>query len=240
MIRKNPVFYLLLMFLPLFISCTARISGSLFNDGQADLIVYTALEPRMTALIRSLSSASGAELPANTPVLDGPAISSSMANAPGVASVSFRNKTPTEIEGPVKISRVSDFFADGQATGFITFEQNSPSGGRCAIQLDLDSGPDILSFISPDVTDYLSTLMAPISTGEVLTKAEYLDLVASVYRRPLANEISRATIRVSLDFPGPVRSVKGGTFSGRRAEFEIPLLDILVLETPLLYEVIWR
>jgi len=37
-----------------------------------------------------------------------------------------------------------------------------------------------------------------------------------------------------------VQSVRGGTFSGRRAEFSIPLVDILVMETPLSYEVVWR
>ena len=33
---------------------------------------------------------------------------------------------------------------------------------------------------------------------------------------------------------------KGGAFSGRKAEFEIPLIDLLVLEAPLSYEVTWR
>jgi hypothetical protein len=82
--------------------------------------------------------------------------------------------------------------------------------------------------------------MAPLATGEVLSRAEYLDLVASVYGRPVADEIAGGRIRASIDFPGPVGAVRGGTFSGKRAEFDIPLLDLLVLEQPLNCEVTWN
>ena len=228
-------------------SCAAQINGSLKGDGQADLQIYAALEPRMTALIGGFAVASGVAQP-GAPILDGPAIAASMSSAPGVASVSFKNTTPAAVEGPVKIARVGDFLAPAAATGragFINFEQSARSGGaavggRCTINLSLDSGPEILSLISPEISDYLSALMAPLANGEALTKAEYLTLIGSVYGRGIADEISKAAIRASIDFPGPVQSVKGGTFSGRRAQFEIPLLDILVLETPLSYEVVWR
>jgi hypothetical protein len=237
-----------------FTSCAAQISGSLKGDGQADLNIYAALEPRMTALIRGLSMASGMLQPGAmpAPILDGPAISASMSAAPGVASVSFKNTAPGAIEGPLKITRIGDFLAAGRANGsknlsFIDFEQNAASlgggassGGRCSVNLSLSSGPEILALISPEISGYLAALMAPLATGEVLTKAEYLALVGSVYGRGIADEIAGAFIRAYIDFPGPVQSVKGGTFSGRRAEFTIPLLDILALETPLSYEVVWR
>jgi hypothetical protein len=82
--------------------------------------------------------------------------------------------------------------------------------------------------------------MAPIATGENLNKAEYLELVASMYNKAISDEISGSRIRASIDFPGAITGVKGGTFSGRRADFDISLLDLLILETPLVYEVQWR
>jgi hypothetical protein len=234
------------------VSCAAQINGSLKGDGQTDLQIRAALEPRMTALIGGLAAASGAAQP-GAPILDGPAIAASMSSAPGVASVSFKNTAPAAIEGPVKIAQIGDFLALGMAAGapavgktsFITFEQNArgggaASGGRCTINLSLASGPEILTLISPEISDYLSALMAPLATGEAMTKAEYVALVGSVYGRGIADEISKAFIRASLEFPGQIQSAQGGTFSGRRAEFAIPLLDILTLETPLSYEVVWR
>jgi len=243
--------FLLFFTLCVCVSCASQISGSLKGDGQADLDIHTALEPRMTALIRGLAIASGTVQPGaamSAPILDGPAIAASMSSAPGVASVSFKNTSPAAIEGPVKIARIGDFLAPAAAPGrvsFIDFEQSASlggasSGGRCTANLSLSSGPEILALISPEISDYLAALMAPLVTGEVLTRAEYLALVGSVYGRGIADEIAQAFIRAYIDFPGPVQSVKGGTFSGRRAEFAIPLLDILALETPLSYEVVWR
>jgi len=243
MIKKIAVILPVLALLLLFASCAAQINGSLRGDGQADLQIRAALEPRMTALIGGLAAASGAAQP-GAPILDGPAIAVSMSSAPGVSSASFKNTSPAAIEGPVKIAQIGDFLAPGLAAGskmsFITFEQNARGGGKSTINLSLASGPEILTLISPEISDYLSALMAPLATGEAMTKAEYVMLVGSIYGRGIADEISKAVIRASLDFPGTVQSAQGGTFSGRRAEFAIPLLDVLVLETPLSYEVVWR
>ena len=238
--KKISVIVFSLVLLLVFTSCASRVSGSLSADGQADLNVYASLEPRMTALLGGLAEASGTTQP-GTPLLDGPSINASMAAAPGVMSVSLVNTSPTAIEGPIKISRLGDFLSHDKAQGFISFEQSSASNnGRCAIDLDRNSGPDILSLLSAEIVEYLDALMAPLVTGEELTKTEYLALVRSVYGNGIADEISRAVVHASIDFPGLVQSVRGGSFSGRRAEFEIPLLDLLVLEMPFSCEVAWR
>jgi hypothetical protein len=189
----------------------------------------------MTVLIRNFSSVAGRE---DGNVLDGPTLSASMSGAPGISSISLRNTAPAAIEGPIRISKISDFLAAGSSEDFITFEQRQ-NGGRCAIQINRSNGPVILDLLSIEVVDYLNALMAPIATGEELTKAEYLAEVAAIYNRAISDEIAGSRIRASIDFPGNISSVKGGTFSGRRAEFNIPLLDLLVLETPMLFEVTW-
>jgi hypothetical protein len=82
--------------------------------------------------------------------------------------------------------------------------------------------------------------MAPVATGERLTKSDYLNLVASVYGRPLADEIAAAKISVDLTMPGPVTSAAGGYYTGAKAHFDIPLVDFLVLNPPLRYMVAWK
>jgi len=224
-------------------SCTAQISGSLKGDGQADLLLYAALEPWTTTLIERFSAIQPG--PSST-LIDGPAIAESMSSAPGIESVSLKNIAPAAIQGPIKISRITDFLTGGKrlsvrSPDFITFTQGKPpAGGRFTISIDRFSGPKILNLISPEVGEYLSALMAPVATGEALTKADYLDLVGSLYGKNIADEISRALIRAYIDFPGKIQSAKGGTFSGRRAEFAVPLLDLLVVEKTLTYEVVWK
>jgi hypothetical protein len=224
--------------LPLFLAaCASQLSGSVGSAGQADFNTSVALRPRMAALIRSMAAMTGSA-PAEEYTIDGAAIAASMSGAPGIASVSLRNTSPIAIEGPVRISRISDFLNSRQGGDFINFEQ-SPSGGRLRITLACGSGPQLLALLSPQIAEYLGALMAPLATGELLTTAEYLALVSAVYGKALADEISQSSIDISLDFPGQVRSVQGGSFSGRRVNFAIPLVKLLVLETPLNYEIRW-
>jgi len=219
-----------------FSSCTARIDGSLSANGSAQLTVNTSLGAGMTNLIQRLSAAGGQQ----GPVLDGPAIARSLSGAPGITSASFRNITPSSISGQVRISRVNDFLSAAGGRGFIVFEQSAGAGGRCAINIDRRNSASILELLSPEISDYLNALMAPIVTGEEMNKQEYIELVAVFYNRIISNEIATSRIQVSVEFPGTVTRARGGTFTGRRASFDIPLIDLLVLETPLSYEVAWN
>ncbi|GHU69532.1 hypothetical protein FACS189450_02580 [Spirochaetia bacterium] len=223
-----------------FPSCTANITGRLDTGGSGEFAVTASLGDRMAALLRTLSGAVGGEF-----ALNGPAIAKSMAAAPGVESVSFRNTGPVTLEGTIKIANIGNFLSPaGGKRGFITFEEaktgGTDGGGRLGINLNREAGPEILALVSPEIAEYLSALMAPFATGEVLAKDEYLSLVASVYGKAVVDEISRGSIHAALDFPGPISAVIGGTFSGRRAVFDIPLLDLLVLERSLSYEVTWK
>jgi hypothetical protein len=162
-----------------------------------------------------------------------------MSAAPGIAAVSLNNSGPAGIEGEIRISRIDDFLKGPEIRSGEQFITYTPSPGRLTLTLDRDAGPRIVALLSAEVKDYLSVLMAPVVTGEVLSQGEYLDLVASVYGRAVAEEIAASRIHATVDFPGPLQSVRGGTFSGRRAEFTIPLIDLLVLENPLEYEARW-
>ena len=218
-----------------FISCTAQIEGFLEADSSAAMSVSATIEPRMALLLRTLGLTQGQT---GGQVIDGPSIALSMSRAPGIASIMLRNTAPAAVEGNVRISSVNDFLSVANGSGFITFDQ-SQSGGRCEININRDTSPVIFQALSQEVSDYLNALMAPAATGEEMSKLDYLELVAIFYNRTISDEIASSRIRVSMTFPGNVTSVRGGTFNGRRANFDIPLLDLLVLETPLTYEVRW-
>jgi len=236
-IRKQAILLLLLLFiLVTFLSCATRINGTISADGSAAFTTGISLEPGITILLQRLFIAGGQ---AGRQTLDGPSIAQSMENAPGITSVSFRNTSHTAIEGQIQISQINDFLAATDGRRFINFDQ-SRTGGRLTLNINRADSPAILALLSPEITDYLNALMAPIATGEVMSKNEYLAEVASFYNRLIRDEIASSRIRASIDFPGPVTNVRGGTFSGRRVNFDIPLIDFLVLETPLSYEVTWN
>jgi hypothetical protein len=221
-------------------SCGASISGRLERGGAGDFKVSASLAPALTAKIRDFLALSQGDDGGGELLINAPAIAFSMSEAPGVAHVGFRNTGPASLEGSVKISSAGDFLAPSGKAGFISFQENSGGGGRAAITINRETAPDMLGLISPDVTYNLMLLFAPIATGDRLSKEEYLTQVRLIHGEAAAAEIVQARIRASIEFPGPLVSVKGGTFSGRKAEFTIPLVDLLVLEAPLNYEVVWN
>jgi hypothetical protein len=258
MLRKKAIFFILMPAILLFpAGCAGRIDGALRRDGSAELSLEIAITPRMAAMLRSLSSlgsaarpaadrgASAGNMPRNeVPVISGPAIARSLAAAPGILSAELVNTGPAGITGSLSVSRVDKLFVPSGAPGqrsFVTLESGGgTAGNRLLVTLDRTTAPQLLAMISSDIRDYLSALFAPAATGEPLSKAEYLELVGDIYGKALADEIAAAEIAVTIGFPGTISSAKGGIFNGASARFAIALADILVLENPLEYEVVWK
>jgi hypothetical protein len=229
--------------LSLLSACSGRYDVAMRGDGAADVSFSASLEPQTARLIVNLSGLGG-DAPSAGPLIDAAALARSLKAAPGAASAALRNPDARSVGGTVSIGDLDRFLATPaggakSADRFIRVERSS-SGGRLAVSLDRASGPSLLANLSADVADYVSALMAPIATGEELTRAQYLDLVASTYGKGIAAEIAGSTVRASIELPGPATAARGGTFAGRRVEFSLPLVDLLVLERPILLEASWK
>jgi len=216
-------------------SCASQLKGVVSADSSAVFSSEISLKPRMMSMIRSFNSAAGQN---NNIILNGAELSRGM-SIDGITSVLLVNTAPAAVKGDIRVIDINRFFTAGNDLKFIEFEQNQ-NGGSCRINININNSPEIMEKFSPEVSDYLNALMAPIATGEKLSKSEYLNVVSSFYNRALRDEIAGSRIQASIEFPGVISSAKGAAYSGRKAEFDIPLVDLLVLETPLIYEVNWR
>jgi hypothetical protein len=221
----------------LLLSCSGQADVAIRQNGAAEISLDLSLGDHSAALLRSFSSVLGA---GPGPVIDGPAVAASISAAPGVAGAELSNRDPASIGGSITLTRIDEFLRPPAASGnaalpFITWD----GAGTLAFSLDRETSPALMALFSADVGDYLSALMAPCATGDPLSRQEYVALLGSVYGRALADEVSAARIGLGLEVPGTVTGTLGGSFRGRRARFEIPLLDFLVLDRPLRYEVSW-
>jgi hypothetical protein len=196
----------------------------------------------MERLLTSISSKGGGH------IFDAAMLNRNFAAMPGIEASALRSAGRGGLEGSIVVSSLTQFLdsaADTIAskTGGKKFSaialEHSAAGGSLTIDLNIDNGQELLLLISPDIVDYLSALMAPVATGEVIGRDAYLELVASVYGKAIADEIRGAQFLLNLVFPGSVESVNGGTGKGSHAKFTIPLADLLVLDRPLHYYVRW-
>jgi hypothetical protein len=223
-----------------FASCSGTVKGVVNQDGSAEIELKIALGNQMAGRLQMLNRVMRGGTLANDqiPLLDGPAIARSIQTAPGISAVSLKNQGPAAVAGTVSVSRIDAFLSLPTKTAGEPFIRYDPAG-RLVIFLDREAGPQLLSRLSEDVRDYLSTLAAPAATGLPLTRAAYREILASLHGPQVADEIALAHIPITIEFPRKVREVRGGTAQDRRALFDLPLIDLLVLEQPLIYEVVW-
>jgi hypothetical protein len=228
------------------ISCSTRLNCEIHGDGRADMVLNSALLPAMNGLLKNLAARSGGENDA--PVLDASLINKALARMTGIESAALRNTAENNMDGRIVISNIGLFFnhaADAvskqnaiKQIPLAVWEQ-TPYGGSFKAAINRDTGQQLLSLLTPELVDYLSALMAPIATGEIIDKAAYLELVSSVYGKTIAAELPRAELLLAIDFPGPVEYISGGAYRGNHTEFKLPLLDLLVLDKAVVYEVRW-
>jgi len=60
------------------------------------------------------------------------------------------------------------------------------------------------------------------------------------YGKTIAQEIEASRIYLEIQVPGTVTRIVGGTGTAKGAVFSIPLVDILVLQKPLIYQIVWK
>jgi hypothetical protein len=214
--------------------CETKIDGEIDRAGRTELRVNAALGPRISALLRGLSARNAGAPPALIPA---PELERAFRAIDGIESAVWTQKTPSAVEGRLVIRKIDELFPP-ETHGVIIWEQRD-AGGKALIKIDREKGPAFIAFLSQELSDYLSTLMAPIVTGEALTQGEYLELVGSVYGAEIAREIGAARVAIRLRFPQPLSSVRGGSAAGNQASFDTPLAAFLVLEKPLVFEIEW-
>jgi len=217
-------------------SCTTSINTIIYDGGSADLDMDTSLLPRTIALINSLRSFAGEDT--GSPILDASSIALSLSMSMGVGSISLGNTDNASLEGRISISDIGNFLAGEGEQRLITYTIES-NNSSIAVNLSMANAPQIISMLSPDVEEYLIAFMAPCVTGEIYTKDEYLGLLSMVYGNALAAEIANAAININIILPGTIKSAIGGIYSGNRIAFNIPLVDLMVLEDALIYEIHW-
>ncbi|GMO28044.1 MAG: hypothetical protein Ta2B_08650 [Termitinemataceae bacterium] len=226
----------------IYTSCTTSITGAVQRDGSAEISLDCDLGTKITGLLKSFSANSNGQagkLAKNVPIIDAALLNGSLKKANGIIAVNLRNRGENGIYGGISISKVGELLKSGGGYNFVTFTPGTDGGGKIVINISLNNSSQILLAVSEDFHDYLSALMAPCATGENLTKTEYLKAVADVYGKDIAAEINTAHFKANITFPKDLKTIKGGTKNGKTASFDIALIDILVLDNSLVYEMQW-
>lgn len=242
--------YLMLLFA--LTGCGGRLGITARDDGKADLSVFMDTGKAASAMISSIMASlypavgpSGPKDVADSAGVFTPerarALEKSLAGG-DAESLSARalSSSVLSIDATIK-DAASQTTASRTGVRFA----NVVSVEKRSLTLNLSPATLRALYASMDeqTRGYVDLFMAPVFTGEAMSGEEYTALIASVYGKDLAQEIAAARMEITLTAPKGEKvascSNADAKLSGRRAQFAIPLLDLLVLETPQTYRITW-
>jgi hypothetical protein len=214
-------------------ACSVAMVATLRSDQQVDVTFSGTIKPKVASLLHDFGSSNQNK---SGPLISAAEITASLQKVPELAQVVTKDIAQQGLEGRFKVVNPETL---SQRFPFVN-QKLETEESSFSLTLNRETAPQLLSLFTAEVRDYLDALMAPIATGENLTKSDYLALVSSVYGKTIAEEIASSKITLEVHVPGTIRSVSGGTGSGAKAFFTIPLVDLLVIEKPLVYRIVWK
>lgn len=201
-----------------FAGCTASVEVHAGSD-KSTAVQYSASFG--SAFIHTMQSLSDNP---SAPLFDADTIASQLR---GSGMQNARVKTPTGTSLAVSASIPSDSKNAVSSSGLVTYDNNS---NKMTLTLSPSALTALYTSLPETMQSYIDLFMAPAFSGESMTADDYIELVASVYGRPLADEVAAAQVSISLYPPA-------GT--GTEKKISVPLTDILTAQNPLVYSVQW-
>ena len=220
-------------------SCMISQEASVEVDGSGSVRFYIEVKPVFLETMLEMAEFSG-EAPENGSLFDLARIEEDFAKKPTLELVVIASPTPEILEGEFLFQDVGEVF-EGEATltesGVVTFSKTD-SESTIRFYLDRDNFVRVSSFLT-FLDNPFFQMFSPVE-NEGTTEAEYLEMMEFVLGEDGPPAIEESIIEIRINVKGKILSQSGGRIEGRSVIYEIPLLDVLLLEEPLRYSLSYR
>ena len=186
-----------------------------------------------------------AELSGNTSAVDSGQIfdlkevKKSFESRPGITVTRTAIPTKTSMEVDISYKSIKTLFTDDSlaGTGVATYTE---SAGTKTLKFHLDKDNFTkLAVVFPVLSDPLFAGMGP-QPNEKMTEDEYLKMIEYSLGADGAAQLAKSFIIITMKPEGQIVSQSGVTLSDGSVVFKIPLIKVLVLNTPLDYSFSWK
>ena len=225
------LFYIILLLA--LTGCASKMTFIAHTDQSIDMDFSLALGKELSKMLSQSSN--------NGPIFSAEEIQSAFEDSDfkGI-KVSSPSNDSLNITGTLNPS--STRYANGVKTSdFITCTYNS-----LTVRINTKSIQTLIKTLPEDASSYADIFMAPIFTGEAMSKQEYRDMIASVYGEDMAKTLDKSTIDIILAPPAG-RKIAKTVFSdtnkakatSSRAIISIEVLDFLSNTKDQSYSISW-
>lgn len=209
--KKTTLFCALAAFALFFTSCTTEINLELNKDGSVKASFNGTTGKGFEKLIRNTQG-----LKEGQAIFDVKEIKKEL-TASGLSSVTVESKTGKDLSlSMVDTKRNSNFFT----SGLVSLKNN-----RIVISLNPSTMEKFYNLSDPQIVLYLDMLLSPVFNQEEMSPEEYEEVITSFYGKDVAKEIKETQVKLKIKNP-----------DGSKAEYKLPLIDLLTLNKSLQLE----
>ena len=176
-----------LLFISIFLlSCTTELTLSVQPDDSVKIHFEGGAGQAFTKMI---SSASGAGSASAASLIDKDAVSYELARA-GFSSVKVEEKNKDLVLIDMSDSKCSSYIF---TSGIAKLEKNKLSAAITRKSLE-----DFYNSADEQTRMTLDLFLAPVFNNEIMSEAEYLEMLASFYGDAAADEVSQSRVKINL------------------------------------------
>jgi hypothetical protein len=225
----------------LVVSCSVNQTIAIKADGSGTAVIHVELTKMFREYLLSIAEVAGqTDAAAKGVVFDLQAIRKSFEGRSGVTVTKVASPSPDVLDMELAYRSVKDIFASDPSLSGTGAAVYSESGGVKTLKLHLDKANyATLSTLFPALSDPVFAGMSP-QQNDVVSEAEYLQMIEFSLGADGPALLKKSFVTLTIKPEGAITAQSGGTISGGAVVFKIPLLKILVLDTPLDYSVSFR
>ena len=226
--------------------CTVEQRVFLEADGSGTAEIHVTLHPILESYMRDLISLS-AEISEDGPIFDTKAIERTFQGIADLELVSAEVPSPAELTARVRFYDIAAVFSDELPEGVRSPAVFTRRGAakEAFFYLDYDNYLHMMArFLSlaalEDYQEYVTALLEPGPREVILDMYQYAFEDYLEGGQTIEEVLEESTVELTVDPAGNVTAQTGGRLIGGKAVFTLPLIDILTMDEPFSYRVLFR
>ena len=222
-------------------SCSSQQEIVISAGGSGTASIDIRLNKILVDYVRELAEATGTQdlLPKDS-LFDQKEIERSIAGRPGVSITSISSPDPESLNLELSFEHIETFFATEELlnqTGVLTLSRRA---GNTFLRLVLNrQNYGQIAGLFPILSHPLVATLGPSEDYEI-SESEYLEMMVFIFGDAGPTAVQESTIDIRIVVDGELVSQRGGTTHGQEVHFQLPLLQVLLLNQPVDYLVVFR
>jgi len=225
----------------LLLSCEARQELTLEEDLSGEIRYSVDTAPFLNAYFGDvLMAMTGLIMEDDYPLFDPELIEEGLLGLPGIRDLEYSEDSTGQLQVSFSFDSLPDLIA-AQEKDFPLQIKKTSQGQEIRFNLNKGNSSSVLQLLSfpQEGTEYLLP-----QEGEDVSPEEYLELLLFLFeeygdRDNIERYLKTAEVTIVINCPARIKSINGGVARGHQGEISIPLLDLLTLQKPIEFTLVF-